>query len=169
MSQAGSIGSGGGGGGGGITTLNAAQTSTNNVVGLSAGVVGTTGTVTLTNRITGSVTTSNATPTTLASFALSGSAGIYRFSIEIVGYDSTDDEGVGYSIFGSVRTDGAAATLIGVPDKLVDEEEAPIDLSISTCDANLTVSGNNAIIQVTGVAATTIKWYTLTTYVFLAK
>lgn len=124
-------------------------------------------TIQLTNRISGSVTTANATPTTLVSFAMSSanlgsSLGVCTFDIQIAGYNITDNAGEGYSIFGSVRTDGVSATLIGVPDKIINEEA-----SQATADANLIVSGNNVIIQVTGIAAKTIDWRAVAHYVFV--
>lgn len=120
-------------------------------------------TVQLTNRVQGTVTTANATPTTLATFALGAVPGVYNFDIQIVGYDLTDLAGAGYFISGSVRTTGAAAVLVGTPDKITNEEAAT-----TTCDANLVVSGNNAIIQVTGVAGSTINWNGLGQYIFVS-
>lgn len=154
----------------GVLNVVGGYTSVNNANGIrtngSSG--GNTLTIQLTNRLKGTVTTSDATPTTLVSFTLSSanlgaSMGVCTLEYNIVGYNATDDEGVGYSIFGSVRTDGASATLIGVPDKIVNEEAGQV-----TCDANLIVSGNAVIIQVTGIAAKTINWNCVGTYVFVS-
>lgn len=120
----------------------------------------------LTNRFGGAVTTSNATPDTSISLALGATPGVYTFDIQVAGFDTTDSQGLGYAIFGTVRTDGAAATLIGTPDKIVNEETSPVNLS--ACNASLTVSGNSAVVQLTGIAATTIKWRVLSTFIFVS-
>jgi hypothetical protein len=139
--------------------------STNNANGIqtdgSSG--GNTLTVELTNRVQGTVTTADATPTTLTTFALGAVPGVYNFDIQIAGYDLTDVAGIGFFISGSVRTTGAAAILVGTPDKIVNDEAATV-----TCDANLIVSGNNAIVQVTGIAAKTIDWRSLSQYIFVS-
>ena len=183
MSQAGIINvAGGGGGGAPVETLTgndgiAVPPTANNifVVGGSLSVNNTNGITTtgnagastetfnLTNRVQGTVTTANATPTTLTTFALGAVPGVYNFDIQISGYDITDTAGVGYFISGSVRTTGAAAVLVGTPDKIVNEEAATV-----ACDANLIVSGNNAVVQVTGIAAKTIDWRALSQYIFVS-
>jgi hypothetical protein len=113
----------------------------------------------LTNRITGSLTTTNATPTAIATFALGATPAVYTFDIQIACLNVTSVNGDGYFISGSIRTDGATATLCGTPDKIINEEVS------DTADANLVVSGNNAVIQATGIAATTHDWRTVATYV----
>lgn len=155
-----------------ILIVNGFDSTENNVNGIitKGGVVGT-GTanevdVIITNRLQGTVTTANATPTTVISFPLGATPGLYTFDVQIAGYDTTDAEGVGYFISGSVRTTGAAAVVIGTPDKVVNEEASPVDLT--PCDANLTVSANNALIQVTGIAAKNIDWNCVATYVFVS-
>lgn len=116
-------------------------------------------TVQLTNRITGSVTTNDATPTTIASFSLGATPSVFVFDIQVASYNVTDVNGDGYFISGSARTDGATATLCGTPDKIVNEEV------VDTADANMVVSGNSVIIQATGIAAKTHRWRTVATYV----
>jgi len=141
------------------------SSTTNNIKGIT--VIGNPGTstetFTLTNRISGSGTTANATPLNIATFSLGATPGVYNFDIQIVGYDLTDLAGCGYFISGSVRTTGAAAILVGTPDKITNEEAATV-----ACDANLVVSGNNAIIQVTGIAAKNINWVSLSQYIFIS-
>ncbi len=116
-------------------------------------------TVQLTNRITGSVTTTNATPTTIASFSLGATPAVFVFDIQISSFNVTDVNGDGYFISGSARTDGATAVLCGTPDKIVNEEV------VDTADANMVISGNNVIIQATGIAGKTHRWRTVATYV----
>lgn len=119
--------------------------------------------IVLTNRITGTVTTVNATPTIISTFPLGAIPGVYTFDVQIAAYDVTDTAGVGYFIEGSIRTTGAAGVVVGTPDKVINEEAPTV-----TCDANLTVSGNNAVITVTGIAGKTINWRVLSIYIFVS-
>jgi len=116
-------------------------------------------TVFISNRITGSVTTTDATPTTIASFSLGATPAVFVFDIQISSFNLTDVNGDGYFISGSARTDGATATLCGTPDKIINEEVA------DAADANMIVSGNNVIIQATGIVGKTHHWRTVATYV----
>jgi hypothetical protein len=139
--------------GGSVTTNN------NNGIQTDGSSGSNTLTVELTNRITGSVTTTDASLVTLASFALGAVPAVYTLSIEIACFNVTSVDGDGYFIQGSVRTTGAAAVLCGMPDKFISEEV------IDTADANLIVSGNNAVIQVNGIVGITHDWRTVATYV----
>ncbi len=148
-----------------ILIINGESSSENNNNGIisKGGVVGT-GTsnevdVVLTNRITGSLTTTDATPTAIATFSLGAIASVYTFDIEISSFNMTDVNGDGYSIFGTARTDGASAILCGTPDKIVNEEVA------DSSDANMIVSGNNVVIQAVGIAGKTHHWRVVATYV----
>lgn len=134
--------------------------------GVSTTATGSTLRVVLTNRFGGAVTTTDATPDTSLTLALGATPGVYTFDVQIAGYDTTDLQGLGYAIFGTVRTTGAAASLVGTPDKIVNEENAPVNLA--ACDANLTVSGNSAVVTLTGIAAKTINWRVLATFVFVS-
>ena len=180
MSQSGIINIAGGGGGGSpiltvtgdtggavTPTLNninlVGGTSTaNNALGITvAGTLGTsTETVTLTNRQTGSVTTADATPTTLISFTASAAAAVYHIECRVAAFDATDVAGASYIIEGGVRTTGAATTLITPTDITLQEEAA-----MGTADIDLTVSGNTFNIVVTGIAAKSIRWFGVMTYV----
>lgn len=116
-------------------------------------------TVELTNRVRGTVTTTDATPTTLAIFSLGGTPAVYTFDIQIACFNLTDVNGDGYAIFATARTDGVTATRCDNPDKVVNEEVS------DAADANFVVSGNNIIIQVTGILGKTHHWKTVATYV----
>lgn len=145
------------------------ENNTNGIIA-KGGVVGT-GTsnevdIVVTNRISGNVTTSDATPTTLASLDLTTIGnGVFTFDVQISGFDVTDNEGVGYAIFGTIKNIAGVLSLIGTPDKINNEDVAPVN--ITAADANLTFSGTSAIIQVTGIAATTFHWRTVATYVYV--
>lgn len=135
--------------------------------GTGASVAGNAGTHTLTVNLNSysnqTVTTTNATPNNSMTIPLGAVPGVYTFDINISAYDLTDAVGAGYSIFGTIRTDGSAGTLIGTPDEIVNE-----DTIMQATDLGLVVSGNNAVIQVTGILATTIHWRSITFYTFVS-
>lgn len=137
------------------------STSVNNVNGIQTdgGNGSNTLTTQLTNRITGSVTTNNSTPVTISTFSLGTTPAVFVFDIQISSFNVTDINGDGYFISGSARTDGTTAVLCGTPDKIINEEV------VDTADANMIVSGNNVIIQATGITAKTHRWQSLSTYV----
>ncbi len=141
------------------------QITTNNVNGVQTD--GSSGsnvlTIQLTNRLSNTLTTANNTPTSITTFSLGAIPGVYTFDINICAFDVTDVLGIGYSIFGTVRTDGATATICGTPDKIVNEETGT-----NAADANLSASGNNILVQVTGITGKTIHWYSLSTYIFVS-
>lgn len=150
-----------------IVNINGSSSSTNNNTGIQV-IANPTGSnnelVQLTNRFQNTVTTTDSTPTTLSSFALGATPGVYTFDTNIAAFDLTDTLGTGFSIFTSIRTTGAAGTVCGTPDLIENAENATILPATST----LTVSGNNAIVQVTGIAGKTIHWNSITTYVFVS-
>lgn len=119
-------------------------------------------TIQLTNRISGTITTANATPTTIISFPLGATPGVYTFTGDITAYDLTDTAGASYGIVSGIRTTGAAAIEIGSQFDTNFEELAMIN-----ADVDVTVSGNNVIFQVTGIAATNIDWDALFNYRFV--
>ncbi len=84
---------------------------------------------------------------------------VFTFDIIIASFNETAVNGDGYSIFGTARTDGATAVLCGDVDKIVNEEV------LDTADAELIVSGNNIVIQATGIIGVTHHWRTVATYV----
>ncbi len=136
------------------------DTSVNNLAGITSKGSGNTVTYFLTNRITGTVTTTDATPTTLVSFALP-TTGVYAFDFSISSFNTTDVLGASYKVFVGNRTNGATATKLNLEDKIVNEEAGNTGCNITT-----TTSGNNFIIQATGIAGKTINWVAVGTYVF---
>jgi hypothetical protein len=117
-------------------------------------------TIQLTNRLRGSGSTVGAVTTDLVTFSLGATPGTYVIDANFCAFEPTTPAGAGYSLFGSVRTTGAAAFLVGTPDKINNE-----DASLIACNADIVVSGNNAILRVTGTAGLTIDWVVLATYV----
>lgn len=120
-------------------------------------------TVQLTNRLKGTVTTIDATPTTIITFALGATPGVYTFNGDFTAFDVTDTAGASYSVVSGIRTTGAAAIEIGTQFDTNFEEAA-----MAAADVDVTVSGNNVIFQVTGIAAKTIDWDALFTYRFVS-
>jgi hypothetical protein len=104
-------------------------------------------TVQLTNRLTGTGSSNNATPLDLITFTLSATAASYRFNFDVIGRHTTTGDTVGYSVDGTAKTNGAAATLVATP--FIDNDE---DSSLITANIDLVVSGNNVILRATGIA-----------------
>lgn len=117
-------------------------------------------TIQLTNRLQGTGTTVGAVTADLVTFALGATPATYVIEANFAAFEPTTPAGAGYSLFGTVRTTGAAASLVGTPDKINNENTALIP---STAD--IVASGNNAILRVTGTAGLTVDWSTVGYYV----
>ena len=117
-------------------------------------------TIQLTNRQAGSVTTSDATPTSLIVFTAAAAATVYQLEVRIAAFNATDVAGAGYLLEGAIRTDGATVTLITPVDETLSEEA-----NMVASDIDFIASGNTLILQVTGIAAKTIRWNAVLTYV----
>src|SRR5271165_3858644 len=74
--------------------------------------------VSLANYTAQSTTTTNATPNTSMGISLGSTPGVYTMDINVSAYDSTNNKGAGFSIFGAVRTTGSAAVLLGFDDTI---------------------------------------------------
>lgn len=140
-------------------------TSTDNVAnGIVTSGSGSTVTVSITNRLRGTATVTGATTGDIITFALGAAAAVYRFQFEVVGRDTTVlgflGKGIGYTVFSTVRTDGAAATLIQTP--FIDSDE---DTDLSSALIDVVVSGNSVILRATGVAGQDISYVAVGEYV----
>ncbi len=179
MSQAGVINLSGGGGGGSpineidtqlgnatpianIIVMNGIDSNENNDNGIitKGGVAGT-GVqnevdVVITNRQTGTVTTADATLTTIITFPMGATAGAFYVYGNVQAFNSTTPAAGTYSFSGGFRTDGATATELGT--EVHDEFEDP---ALVTADIFLSASANNIILSVQGVVATTLNWNAL--------
>lgn len=111
----------------------------------------TSGTASTVGAVTGDVIT----------LPLGATPGTYTLEARVSGFEGTTPASAGFQIFGTVRTTGAAAVLVGVPD-VVSNAEIALVASL----ASIVVSGNNAIIQVTGVAGLTVGWKADLQYTF---
>ena len=130
--------------------------------GISTSGAGNTLTITLTDTsVSGTGQTIGAVTADIITFPLGATAGTYTFDINVASFEPTTPAGAGYGIVASVRTTGAAAVL--VPNQAIDELE---EAALIAADALVTVSGNNMIVRVTGVAGLTIDWKATAEYVF---
>lgn len=113
----------------------------------------------LTNRATGTVTTAGAALTTILTISAGAAGTIYVYG-NVQAYNASNPASGTYSFSGGYRTDGAIVTELGI--ELHDEFEDPI---LVTADIFVSVDGaNNIIVQVQGVAATSINWNCLLEY-----
>lgn len=117
----------------------------------------------LTNRMQGSGTTIGAVTADIITFNLGATPGAYKMHFEVVGFDSATPEGLGYAIEASIRSDGATATIISLPNA-DDDEDTNLE---ANADWDVIASGNSAILRVTGVAGITINWNSVMTYIFV--
>ncbi len=106
-----------------------------------------------TNVLNGTGTTVGAVTADVITFALGATPKTYKFRFEMASFNSSTPLGAGYRIDATVRTTGAAATVVGIPDGDDDEEAA-----LSAADWDVIASANNAILRVTGVAGLSINW-----------
>lgn len=126
-------------------------------------------TIQLTNRAVGSVITTGAVTSSVITLPLGATPGVYTFEIVVSGFAKTGigtPLGCGFTIVGSVRTTGASAILI--PTQVVDHFEEGALGTPSQVTAVLAVSGNNALVNVTGksdgAAGFVIDWQASLTY-----
>lgn len=117
-------------------------------------------TVQLTNRITGSATTTDdVTPVSVYSFALTPLS-TYILEIQIVGYNVTDALALGFNTTRVIRTTGVAAVLISANPGITSEEGAMTGVLVVN-----DISGISATLTVTGLSGKTIHWKALVNYI----
>jgi len=119
--------------------------------------------VQLTNRITGTVTTTDATPTVLVTVPLGATPGTYIASGDLSAYNLTDIAGGSYTFAGAAVTDGVVGTEIGTEVRNIFEQAA-----MTAADFRFTVSGNDGVVTVIGIAGKTINWNCLFYYRFVS-
>jgi hypothetical protein len=120
--------------------------------------------VVLSNRLQGTVSTSDATPTAIVTFTPTV-VGTYAIEGRIAAFNTTSTLGAGYSIFGTIRWDaggGGTATLCGSLDKIINEEGA-----MSSANVTMTVAGGSVSINAVGYAAEAINWSFVGLYTFV--
>lgn len=103
---------------------------------------------------TGGLTTTDDTPTDLLTVPLGGGAKGYGLRVTVVGHKSDGTKVCAYDLLATVRTDGTTAVVANTTSKTAVDTEL-------NADATVVASGNNVVVQVTGVAATEMKWKVL--------
>ena len=121
--------------------------------GINTSGSGSTVTVNLNGALSGTGTTIGAVTADVITFAAGAVPGTYQFDIRVAGFDATVPQSCGYGIIATARTTGAAASIIGTPDKVVAEEG-----TLSAANADVVASGNNIIVRVLGIAVDTVRW-----------
>jgi hypothetical protein len=142
-----------------ILNVLANDTTANNDNGIRTTGSGNTVTVQITNRQTATLTTADATPTTILTFAIPAVAGAYYVYGNVQAYTATGPAAGTYSYSGGYLTDGATATELGT-----EFHDTFQSVSMLTSDISLSASGNNVIVTVTGVAGLSINWNIMLEY-----
>lgn len=139
------------------------NTTANDVDGIRSIASGSTVTYQLTNRYRQTTTTSGAV-TSIVTILSALAAGVYVLDLRAAA-DSTvgaPAAGVGYTLVGAVRSDGATATLIAGQQKDNFEEAALVG---ANCEIGVSV--NTITVTVTGVAAYDLNWVVNGEYTFV--
>lgn len=116
------------------------------------------------SQVSAVITTVGAVTSPLFTIPLGVTPGTYTFEIDVAAFCffGPDSPGsVGYTLVGAVRTTGAAAIL--VPGQALDEFE---EAALAAADVDINVAANNAVINVTGVLADSIRWSGTLKFVF---
>lgn len=116
-------------------------------------------TVQLSNRETGTLTTSDDTPTTIISFTMPALAGTYYVYGNVEAYEAGTPSGGAYSFSGGYLTDGVTSSELGT-----EFHDTFQSAALLTSDISLSASGNNVIVTVIGVIGLTINWNALLEY-----
>lgn len=121
--------------------------------------------VQLTNRAVGSGSTVGAVDTTIITFTPPLTAGTYKLTFEIAAYNATDlASGSGYTVEGTVVANGAGAlATVGTPSRIMIGDAAVFDISL----IEVTISGGDILLEVTGVLDKTINWAAELNFIFV--
>lgn len=111
-------------------------------------------------KTTGTGTTIDAATADLYTLNLGTTGAGYRFVLIITGYATAVGHSVGYTIDGSVKTDGTVATIVDVINRDADE-----DTGDTAAQGDIIASGNSAIVRVTGVVGDTYNWRVIVEWV----
>lgn len=112
----------------------------------------------VTNRATGTSSTSDATVTNIITLPMGATPGTFYVYGNVQAFNSTTPASAAYSFSGGYRTDGVTATELGT-----EFHDTFQDPALTTSDIFLTPSGNNINVQVKGLALP-INWNALLEY-----
>lgn len=101
----------------------------------------------------GTLQTTNATPGNVVTVAIPTSS-VMLLNVFITGRQGTVTAAVGYELVGVYKNSAGTVTLIGAVATPLTAEDA----GLAACAVALVISGTNVLVQVTGIAATTIEW-----------
>lgn len=146
-----------------ILNVLAQDSTSNDDNGITDTGSGNTVTMLLTNRATGTISTADGSLTTVLTFPMGATPGVYFIEGNIVAFNTTDTAGGAYAFTSAVRSTGAAGTEIGTEFKDLFEEVA-----MAASDIFVSASGNNILLQVQGVAGKAIDWNAFLTYRFVS-
>ncbi len=142
-----------------ILNVLTSDAATNNDNGIADTGTGNTVTIQLTNRLTGTITTADDTTTTVIAFGMGATPGTFYVSGNVQAFAGSIPASASFSFTGGYRTDGVTAVELGT------EYHDPFqDVSLITTDITLSTVGNNILLNVIGVAATSINWNSLLEY-----
>jgi hypothetical protein len=88
-------------------------------------------------------------------------AGTYFFTTQVAAYDVAGVEAAGGQLYTTVRSTGGVVTVIDDTDAIAHRTSG-----LPSIDYQITVSGTNAILQVTGQNTFTLDWGAITIYVY---
>lgn len=135
-------------------------------------IVGTPGsnllTVSVNNSTVDTDQTTDDTPTTLSTIDCS-TIGSYTLEARVAVFNVTTPDTAGFSLYAAVNSDGATATIISDTDAIAHKGQTfdGDTLGVDTINATFITSGTDVILQVTGLAVTTINWGAFTVYVYV--
>lgn len=113
----------------------------------------------LTNRISVSTTTSDATPTSVAIMTPTNGTSM-TFTLTLTAYDSANNVALGGEQIGLVRKAAGVVTVIGTNDTF-DE----YDVALAANDWEIAASAGNLVLTVTGIAGHTLDWQATFVYI----
>ena len=142
-----------------IITILGVDSTDNNDNGIQTVGSGSTVSVQLTNRYTAALTTADATITTIVTLPMTATPGTFYVHGNVQLFESATPASAGFSFSGAYRTDGATSVELGT-----EFHDTFQDPSLAASDIFLSVSGNNILLQVKGIAATSINWNSLMEY-----
>lgn len=105
------------------------------------------------NPYVGQVTTNGAVTDDIITIPLGTTPGTYIISVDAVAFNASTPAGGAYQVVGGFITDGSTATSLGSPDDITHTQTA-----LDDSDVDIVASGNDAIVQVTGVTGLSINW-----------
>jgi len=116
----------------------------------------------LTNRLTGTVTTTDGTLTTIATLPMGTTASVIYLSGNVQAFNASTPAGGGYSFTGAFRnTGGGGSVAVEIGVEFKDQFE---ELALEPSEVFLIASGNDIVLQVQGVVGLSVNWNSLITY-----